>query len=108
MSPEIRNNKDHFDGHAVDVWALGPILFIMVTGCPPFKRASQDDDNFKSISKGYLSTLVRQWNLDLSADLVDLLQRMLYKKPRRRLSLEQVRAHKWMRGNIQQPHLDLR
>ena len=32
MSPEIHENKQPFDGFAVDMWAAGVILFLMMTG----------------------------------------------------------------------------
>jgi serine/threonine protein kinase len=32
MSPEIYENKQPFDGFAVDLWAAGVILFLMMTG----------------------------------------------------------------------------
>ena len=32
MSPEIHENKEPFDGFAVDMWAAGVILFLMMTG----------------------------------------------------------------------------
>jgi serine/threonine protein kinase len=39
----------------------------------------------------------------LSADLIDLLQGMFRLDPRDRLSLTQIRAHKWTRGPVSIP-----
>jgi serine/threonine protein kinase len=96
MSPEIFRNKDPFDGHAVDVWAAGCILFLMVTGFPPWERSCMTDERFKYMSAGYLVQMLTEWNLGLSADVMDLLQRMLFLDPKDRLSLDQVRNHPWM------------
>jgi serine/threonine protein kinase len=96
MSPEIHNNKDAFDGFAVDMWAAGVILFLMLTGFPPWERACATDDRFKYMTAGYLVQMLTEWDLGLSSDGMDLLQRMLWLDPKDRLSLAQVRAHPWM------------
>jgi len=96
MSPEIYKNREPFDGYTVDMWAAGVILFLMVTGFPPWERACQTDERFKYMTAGYLVQMLTEWNLGLSSDLMDLLQRMLFLDPKDRLSLDQVRAHPWM------------
>lgn len=98
MSPEIRKNREKFDGYAIDMWALGPILFLMVAGFPPWEIADNSDERFYYFSNGYFAQTVASWNLELSADLIDLLQRMFFINPTDRLSIEQVRAHPWMQG----------
>lgn len=96
MSPEIFKNQEAFDGYAVDLWAAGVILFLMVTGFPPWERACQTDERFKYMTAGYLVQMLTEWNLGISSDAMDLLQRMLFLDPKDRLSLDQVRAHPWM------------
>ena len=100
MSPEILRNKEPFDGYAVDMWAAGVILFLMLTGFPPWERADLTDERFKYMSGGYLVQMLTEWEVGVSSDALDLLQRMLFYDPKDRLSLDQVRAHPWMlRGN---------
>eukprot|EP00535_Pseudo-nitzschia_heimii_P005381 CAMPEP_0197181404 /NCGR_PEP_ID=MMETSP1423-20130617/5705_1 /TAXON_ID=476441 /ORGANISM="Pseudo-nitzschia heimii, Strain UNC1101" /LENGTH=442 /DNA_ID=CAMNT_0042631647 /DNA_START=624 /DNA_END=1952 /DNA_ORIENTATION=- len=96
MSPEIYRNEEPFDGFAVDMWAAGVILFLMLTGFPPWERACQTDERFHYMSGGYLVQMLTEWDVGLSSDAMDLLQRMLFLDPKDRLSLEQVRAHPWM------------
>ncbi len=104
MSPEILENRGPFDGYTVDLWAVGVILFIMLTGFPPWEQACQRrDERFKYISNGYLQPLLKQWGLPLSGDAVDLLQRMLFLNPQDRLSLCQIRAHPWMQMPVEPP-----
>jgi serine/threonine protein kinase len=40
--------------------------------------------------------MLTEWEIGLSGDAMDLLQRMLFIDPMDRLSLDQVRAHPWM------------
>jgi serine/threonine protein kinase len=96
MSPEIHQNSEPFDGFAVDMWAAGVILFLMLTGFPPWERASATDERFKYMTAGYLVQMLTEWEIGISADAMDLLQRMLFLDPKDRLSLDQVRAHPWM------------
>lgn len=103
MSPEVYRNSESFDGHAVDMWAAGVILFLMLTGFPPWERACMTDERFKYMSAGYLVPMLTEWNLGLSADAMDLLQRMLFLDPRDRLSLDQVRHHPWMVSGLRIP-----
>lgn len=96
MSPEIYQNSEPFDGFAVDMWAAGVILFLMLTGFPPWERACGTDERFKYMTAGYLVQMLTEWEIGISADAMDLLQRMLFLDPKDRLSLDQVRAHPWM------------
>lgn len=96
MSPEVCKNQLPFDGPAVDLWAAGVILFLMLTGFPPWERPVLTDERFKYMSNGYLVQMLTEWQVGLSADAMDLLQRMFWLDPTDRLSLEQVCAHPWM------------
>ena len=100
IAPEIRAKEESFDGHAVDIWGAGVILYIMVVGQQPWEIAEPVADfQFRMISTGHLvDYLVHLGNVNsrLSPDLVDLLQRMFFRDPRDRLGLEQIRAHPWM------------
>mmetsp|Transcript_8254 Transcript_8254/g.23750 ORF Transcript_8254/g.23750 Transcript_8254/m.23750 type:complete len:472 (-) Transcript_8254:121-1536(-) len=103
MSPEIYQNGEPFDAFAVDMWAAGVILFLMLTGFPPWERACATDERFKYMTAGYLVQMLTEWDLGLSSDAMDLLQRMLFLDPKDRLSLDQVRAHPWMVNGAREP-----
>jgi serine/threonine protein kinase len=68
MSPELAQKKEHLGGPA-DIWALGVILFILLTGKMPFYGAFEED-LYRKIEKGKY-----QWPdflTDKKGDLVEL------------------------------------
>jgi serine/threonine protein kinase len=96
MAPEVYANQDAFDGYAIDLWAVGVILYIMVVGEFPWAIPHPSDEKFRYITDGYLEDYLKRRGFPLSADILCLLQRMLWLNPRHRLCLQQVRAHPWM------------
>jgi serine/threonine protein kinase len=104
MSPEVFANTDAFDGFAIDLWAAGVILYIMLTGFPPYDQASRTDQRFELIVTGRLMEQLRNWRIMLSDEAGDLMQRMLRLDPRKRLSLAQVMSHAWVTNpDVQAP-----
>jgi len=96
MSPEIYQNKENFDGFAVDLWSAGVILYIMLTGFPPYDHANRADQRFEIIVEGLLVNQLQEWDINLSKDAGALLQNMLREKPGDRLTLGQVMNHPWV------------
>jgi len=105
MSPEIRQNKVPFDGYAIDLWAVGVILFMMCTGYDPWEIPCDSDRRFYYFTRGHLADIIAQWGIKLSDELLDLLQWMMMVNPRERPCLSQVRAHPWMMmGRYEKEH----
>lgn len=127
-SPEIFANKTNFDGFAVDLWSAGVILYIMVTGFPPYDMPAREDERFQIICNGDLMKQLQAWEsecslhsycfFDLLCELTfiapslvnisescgDLLQWMLQPNPRDRPTLSQVMLHEWVvEGDIEPP-----
>ena len=96
LAPEL--SEDSFDAFAADLFSAGVILFQIVTGFAPFKRAKSSDLVFKLISRGHLPELIESWGFDVSAEAVDLLQNMLWRNPRDRFTLSQIMEHPWFTG----------
>jgi len=95
ISPEILASDEPFDGFAIDLWATGVILFIMLVGLPPWEFARPEDPRYKMVSKGKLSRMLNSWKRPVSPLAADLLQKMLMEDPRQRLSLTEVKDHPW-------------
>mmetsp|Transcript_29257 Transcript_29257/g.44923 ORF Transcript_29257/g.44923 Transcript_29257/m.44923 type:complete len:411 (+) Transcript_29257:625-1857(+) len=96
MSPEVYNNTSPFDGFSIDLWSAGVILYIMLTGFPPYDNATIADQRFELIVNGRLVEQLGNWDIHLSKDAGKLLQSMLTLAPSERPTLAQVMAHPWV------------
>jgi len=92
LSPEMVQNEPH--DHSVDIWAIGVLLYEMLTSRSPFAASSQ------------LKALMRITKVDLqvpehvSATAADLLRKLLVKEPHLRLSLAKSVQHEWVKQFI--------
>ncbi|EQC29006.1 CAMK protein kinase [Saprolegnia diclina VS20] len=100
MPPEIYRNQVPFNGFAADIWSTGVMLFIMVTGAPPFERPDDVDPRFQMIATGRLNEMLDSWGMHhVSRSVRDLLNKMLVvHDPRQRLTVEQIAQHPWVLG----------
>lgn len=93
LAPEILHKKGY--GKAVDWWTLGCIIIEMISGYPPF-YASNRSVLFEKIKTGNVKL-----PKNASADLQDLLNKLLEKDPKKRLGANgatEVMNHKWFKN----------
>jgi serine/threonine protein kinase len=95
MAPEIMDGEV-FDGFAMDLWAAGVILFVLLIGMAPFKWAHESDTRYAKIAKGELRELLEGHKISISKEACDLLQQMFWQDPRKRLTLAQILKHPWV------------
>ena len=100
IAPEVVSNKDHFDGYAVDLWAAGVILFILLVGRSPFEMAVETDRYYSTFSSGGLKETLRHWDVPISDEARDLLQGMMWSDPSDRFNLAQIASHPWVTGSL--------
>lgn len=96
IAPEVLREDPYFQPLLADIWAIGIILFMVLTGVPPVDMANENDDRYTLICDNGLHEMVSSWGYDINPMAVDLIQRILRPNPRDRLTIEQILAHPWM------------
>lgn len=93
MAPEVYA-EEVYDARKADIWSLGVMLFMMLVGAPPYKRATLSDAGFNYIINGELMEVLTYWNrLSLiSADALDLMER-IFKWERERITMAELVCH---------------
>lgn len=79
---------------AVDIWSLGVILYLMLSGSIPFP-CTTDTALFAAIKAGAYAFPAPQWD-GVSAAAIDLVRRMMTVDPTRRITAEDALRHEWL------------
>ena len=95
VAPEILRGIEY--GESCDVWSLGVIVYIMLSGEKPFTGLTQKE-TFKNIVTAPLA--FRNENLwgGLSQDAKDFVTRLLEKDPEKRVAAEEALYDPWITG----------
>ncbi|ONK79815.1 uncharacterized protein A4U43_C01F10350 [Asparagus officinalis] len=84
-------------GPEADVWTAGVILYILLSGVPPFWAETQQGI-FDAVLKGVIDFKSDPWPL-ISDSAKDLIKKMLCSRPCDRLTAHQVLCHPWICEN---------
>ncbi|GAB4857179.1 Calcium-dependent protein kinase 25 [Ancistrocladus abbreviatus] len=110
VAPEVLGK--HY-GPEADVWSAGVIIYILLSGVPPFWAAMRDieanllilvllhvnveteDEIFEEVLHGDLDFTSDPWP-NISEGAKDLVRRMLVRDPKKRLTAHEVLCHPWI------------
>ncbi|RLN50831.1 hypothetical protein BBJ29_003562 [Phytophthora kernoviae] len=101
MAPEVRARRP-YRCTPVDVWSTGVVLFILVTGLPPFNEAQQGDVWYNCLLKGDLKNFWARQPDEVKCRMTygarDLISKMLTVNPEQRITVTQALQHPWLQG----------
>jgi serine/threonine protein kinase len=99
MAPELIAGKPYI-GENNDIFGVGVLLFSMVAGHPPFKKASTDDVFYKLFcndnEKFWMKMSKSKTAVSYSPNFLLLINSLLALNPELRLTLKEAKASKWV------------
>ncbi|XVE78991.1 hypothetical protein DITRI_Ditri14bG0022300 [Diplodiscus trichospermus] len=91
IAPEVLKRRY---GPEADIWSIGVMLYILLSGVPPF-WAESEHGIFNSILRGHVDFTSDPWP-SISPQAKDLVRKMLNSDPKQRLTAVQVLNHPWI------------
>ncbi|CAF0842429.1 unnamed protein product [Adineta ricciae] len=88
-APEILLG-DPYDAAAVDIWSLGVILFMLVTGRAPFQEANDSETVMMILDCSY------KLPSTVSTECQHLIHRMIVRESEKRATLDEVMSDLWL------------
>ena len=108
MAPEIllSTKEKGYEAFPVDLWSSGIALYIMLSGTLPFSLHNNDfsisqDDKSNNYTLQYSIINNQPKKIEnISNFALDLLNGLLNKNPKKRLTCDEVLNHPWLKDNI--------
>ena len=98
MAPELFTMKDNSPKLCMpsrDIWSLGVILYILLSGSPPFYKKTGRPVIYQIIS-GYYN-FPKPLFSNVSKSAIDLIKKMMEPNPTLRITLDGILNHPWMK-----------
>ncbi|XP_028917398.1 serine/threonine-protein kinase 33 [Ornithorhynchus anatinus] len=94
MAPEVINAHDY--SQQCDIWSIGVIMYILLSGEPPF-MAHSEEKLFEAIKKGELYFHKKIWQ-SVSDSAKHVLKQLLKVDPAHRITANELLDVNWIRG----------
>ncbi|XP_017336042.1 caM kinase-like vesicle-associated protein [Ictalurus punctatus] len=103
LAPEVVGRQRY--GRPVDCWAIGVVMYILLSGNPPFYDEADDDDDdshdknmFRKILSGDYEFDSPYWD-DISDSAKSLVASLMEVDQDQRLTAQEAISHEWISGN---------
>ncbi|KAL0963450.1 hypothetical protein UPYG_G00306540 [Umbra pygmaea] len=99
-APEVFEGKE-YEGPQLDIWSLGVVLYVLVCGSLPF-----DGPSLPALRQRVTEGRFRI-PFFMSQDCENLIRKMLVVDPAKRISVAQIKQHRWMLADPTAPQQTL-
>jgi len=96
MAPELWSNEDQEYDSSVDMWAIGVVTYMLLSGKRPFHHENKKE-KARMIRHDPLRFPHAEWDF-ISEDAKDFIEQLMQKRPRDRLSATAARNHPWIQN----------
>lgn len=83
------------------MWSVGVILYILLSGRPPFD-GSDDKEIVKNVKTGLYSMTGPEWKT-ISKEAIEMIRKMLTYNPSNRISADEALNHIWIKKKVNEP-----
>ncbi|KAM7402242.1 hypothetical protein PAMP_017500 [Pampus punctatissimus] len=103
LAPEVVGRQRY--GRPVDCWAIGVIMYILLSGNPPFYDDADEDDSDNRDKNLFLKILSGDYEFDspywddISDSAKNLVASLMEVDQDQRLTAQEAIAHEWISGN---------
>ena len=96
FAPEVLLRRNTINGEGrygkeADMWSLGVILYILLSGTPPFNASI----NVKTVVNAKIEFIDKKW-ATISSDAKDMILLLLQIDPKERINIKDACNHKWI------------
>lgn len=110
VAPEVLSWYDDDEhgtpyGKGSDLWSLGVLLFVILSGCSPFS-ADTEEQLLKQVAEAQYEFHEQDWK-GISEPAKDLIRRLLVVSPASRLTMDEMLSHPWLKEAVEKCRVDI-
>lgn len=96
-SAEVFNDKE-YDGRAADLYSCGVILFILLTGAPPYQVPSYTDSGFRLLMEGRIEEILAAWKRPVPPEALKVLK-AIFRPEESRITMKDLLLHTYLNSS---------
>lgn len=106
VAPEVlESGGSRIYAGQVDIWSMGVILYVCLSGQTPFKADRNGKTMDEQIKSGYYTMSRHHWE-SVSPSAMDIVKKMMTLKASQRITLSEIFVHPWLQDSAVKKTVD--